>query len=211
MTIRQSLIAQAAIGAALAVHSFSVARTLPSRVPIHWDISGKVDAYGSPAFALWFGPGMMLFMILMTWGLPKISPKQFTIDRFENTYATVTFIVALLFAVLHFIILGATAGKNFDMGRVVMAALGVFFALIGNLMGKVRRNFYMGIRTPWTLASEKVWDATHRRAGVIWFFGGLLVAVLALIGVPMLVTLPIFLVITLIPVVQSYLLDRKLE
>jgi len=78
------------------------------------------------------------------------------------------------------------------------------------VLGKVRRNFFIGVRIPWTIASEPTWDATHRLAGRLWFVGGLIGAVLALMGVPMAVSITFLLVIALYPVLASYFIYQKL-
>jgi len=211
MSVRKSLLGQAVLLAATTAYSVLIAPSLGPTVPTHWGISGKPDAWGSPAFALWFGPCMVAFMMVITLGLPKLSPKQFEIDRFEATYEMLMFVVSLMIASIHVVILMATAGKSIDITRTMMAVLGVFFAIMGNFMGKVKRNFYMGIRTPWTLASERVWDATHRRAAGLWFFGGLGVALGALLGLPFAATFTAMMLIALWPVVDSYRLSRRLE
>jgi len=211
MTIRQSLLAQAALGIAAGLYSLSVARSLPDKVPTHWGISGKPDAWGSPAFALWFGPCMVVVLMFMTWGLPKISPRQFAIDRFSESYSTIMLMVTALMAVIHFIILRATAGLDIQLNLWMMVVLGVFFSVLGNMMGKVRRNFFMGVRTPWTLASERVWEATHRKTGRIWFFGGIAIALLALVGAPLGIQIGIMIVMSIWPILLSYILYRKLE
>jgi len=209
MNVRQSLLGQAVLLVGTAAYSVMVAPSLGSVVPTHWGISGKPDAWGSPTFSLWFGPGMMAIMLLLTLGMPKISPKKFEIDRFEDTYGTLMFVVGMMMAAMHVVILMATAGKATDITKMIMIVLGVFFAIMGNFMGKVKRNFYMGVRTPWTLASERVWDATHRRAASLWFFGGLLIAFCAMVGLPAVVNIVILLAIALWPVADSYFLYRR--
>lgn len=211
MTVRQSLVAQLVVAAGLGIYSATVAPTLPNVVPTHWGPSGKPDAYGSPAFALWFGPVVVVVMAALTWALPKLSPKKFEIDRFEASYGAIMFVVALMMGAMHVVILAGTAGKPFDMTRAIMAVLGLFFAVMGNFMGKIRKNFYMGIRTPWTLSSDRVWEATHRRAASLWFWGGLVVAAAALAGLPFWLTFPAFMLLSLWPIADSYRLYRRLE
>lgn len=209
MNVRQSLLGQAVLVAGTAVYSILTAPALPATVPTHWGISGKPDGWGSPAFALWFGPCMVALIMLLTVALPKMSPKQFEVDRFEATYAVLMFVVSLLMAVMHIVILSATGGKVMDMTKIMMGVMGIFFAIMGNFMGKVKRNFYMGIRTPWTLSSERVWDATHRRAASLWFYGGLLIALGAFIGLPFLVTFTAMMAIAFWPVIDSYFLSKR--
>jgi uncharacterized membrane protein len=87
----------------------------------------------------------------------------------------------------------------------------VFFALIGNLLGKVRRNFWMGIRTPWTLASEEVWIATHRLGARLMVAAGIAGAVCVALGVPLPVCFALLIGSLLIPVLYSLWLSKKLE
>jgi uncharacterized membrane protein len=97
------------------------------------------------------------------------------------------------------------------MNRTMMFVLFAFFALLGNVMGKIKRNFFMGIRTPWTLADERVWHATHRYAGRLWLVGGTIGAIAALIGLPFSFGIGFLLVIAFLPVFKSYFLYLRLD
>jgi uncharacterized membrane protein len=93
----------------------------------------------------------------------------------------------------------------------LFAGMGVLFVVMGNLLGKVTRNFFVGIRTPWTLANEEVWNRTHRLGGKLFVVAGLVVVAAAFTGVSM---WPVFIAIGLaglIPIVYSYVLYRRLE
>jgi len=184
---------------------------LPDRIPTHWNIHNQVDAYGSKTTTLILLPSAGLISLFLTLVLPKLSPRNFEIDRFETTFAMAMVFVAALFLYLSIIILRATLTNSLDISRMIMAGIFGFFAGFGNLLGRVRRNFYMGIRTPWTLASEKVWDATHRSAGHLWFVVGLIGAALALVGMPVVASIVLITVMALWPVVNSYFLYQKLE
>src|SRR5262245_17683179 len=98
------------------------------------------------------------------------------------------FLVTALFGYLHGVIL-LQQFKNppvrFDIGRLMVGGMFLFFALLGNVLGKVKRNFFMGVRTPWTLASETVWTRTHRLAAWLWTGGGLVGLVAVLAGAPL--------------------------
>ena len=183
---------------------------LPETVPTHWNIHNQVDQYGSKLMPVLMGPCMLLFSLLLTVTLPKLSPKQYEIDKFESTYAYAMVLVGGLMFFISICILKATDGVKMDFGSWFMAAMFIFFALLGNVLGKVRQNFYMGIKTPWTLASPQVWDATHRMAGKLWFFGGILGAVVSIAGVPMGYTIAYMMIISLFPVVQSYFIYKKI-
>ena len=92
-----------------------------------------------------------------------------------------------------------------------ISAFFLFFALVGNLMGKIKRNFYVGIRTPWTLADERVWTQTHRLAAHRWFVCGLIGGILTLAGVPMGVMIAYFVTMALVPVVMSFVIYKRLN
>ncbi len=210
MKIKTSLQIQAAmLAASIAFSAYYVSR-LPDRVPTHWNIHNQVDQYGSKWTAILMGPLMILFGMLLTVALPKLSPKKYEIEKFEATYSYSMVLVSGLFLFISVLILKATAGGIKDIGGIMMTGMFLFFAFLGNVLGKVRRNFYMGIRTPWTLASEATWDATHRLAGKLYFYGGIAGAILAAVGMPVVGSIVLLLVMSLWPVVQSYFFYKKL-
>ena len=100
--------------------------------------------------------------------------------------------------------------KFMDIGRAMIGGMFLFFALLGNVMGKVRKNFYIGIRVPWTLASDRVWNDTHRLAAWLMVAGGIL-GFLLVISVPFAWLIGVMLVTFLIPVVYSFVHYKALE
>jgi uncharacterized membrane protein len=97
------------------------------------------------------------------------------------------------------------------MAPVIGTTIGVVFVVIGNYMGKVQRNFFVGIRTPWTLANEEVWLRTHRLAGKLFVASGVVLAVSSFFGPGLLIGVAFALVASFVPVIYSYVLHRKLE
>jgi uncharacterized membrane protein len=187
---------------------------LPERVPTHWNINGEPDAYTAkekilPTFLL--APGVMVLLLGLTPLLPWLSPQHFKVDTFRDTYGYVMMLVVGLMGYLHVVILLASLGKHQYLTRLLFGGIFLFFALLGNVLGKVRRNFWMGVRTPWTLASEQVWNQTHRLAA--WFFAaaGLLGFVLVLVDVPLVVCFILIMVAALAPVLYSLVLYKRLE
>ena len=98
-----------------------------------------------------------------------------------------------------------------DIGRALIAGMFLFFALLGNVMGKVRKNFYIGIRVPWTLASDRVWNDTHRLAAWLMVAGGIIGFLLVIAGLPIVWSIGVLLVTFLIPVVYSFVHYKALE
>lgn len=146
---------------------------LPDRIPAHWNFRGEVDRYGDK-WEIFLMPGVMIVIVLFFAALPWLSPRRFEVGAFRSTYLYIMLLLIVFLAYLHALILWAAFSKPLDMNRSLMIAAFLFLTLLGNVLGRVRRNFYIGVRTPWTLASEKVWDATHRFAARVFVLAGLL-------------------------------------
>jgi len=211
MSTRRCLVICGLIILATAIYSAVIATRLPDIVPTHWNAAGHVDKYGSKWTTVLLMPCMMIGMTALMFLLPKISPKKFEIVPFLNTFNYIIVLVLCMFAVLHVVIAQATLHEGFPMTRVMPAVIYLFFALLGNVLGKVKRNFWVGIRTPWTLADERVWDRTHRLAARLWTVGGIVGFLLSLFGLPFTIVFGLLMVMALYPVVQSYLIYQKLD
>lgn len=147
---------------------------LPTQVPVHWNIEGQVDGYAARAVMWVLGPGGMALFALVGLALPVLSPRRFGMTEFLSTYYYLAGLVVCMLGYVFALMLIAGTGGEVSMLRAVPAGLFLLLILMGNPMGKVRRNFYVGVRTPWTLASERVWYATHRVAARLMVVSGLL-------------------------------------
>ncbi len=188
---------------------------LPDRIPTHWNIRGEVDGYGGKR-TLFLLPVMSLPLLALFYFLPALSPRHFEVESFRGTYLYLMDLTIGLFVYLQLVILHATVqavhGDNtFDIGRALMAGIFLFFALMGNVMGKVRRNFYIGIRVPWTLASERVWNDTHRLAAWVMTASGTVGFLSLFLGAPIWVGFVLLFVPMLIPIVYSFVHYKALE
>jgi len=183
---------------------------LPAQVPFHWNLHNQPDWYG-PKWALyWGGPGFMAAMMVFTWLFPWLSPKRFEIDSFWRTYHLATLLLFGMMTYIYAVLLWADSGRAIDMGRALLSGVCLFIALFGNVMGKLRRNFYLGVKTPWTLASERVWNRTHRFAAKMWVGAGLLGLALSIGGLYLWAALAL-LAAGLAPVVYSLVYYKQLE
>ncbi len=210
MKTRYFLICAALIAASVAANLVAWPH-LPETIPVHWDAHGHVDRYGS-RMSLWLlGPGLMTFSTALFAVLPWFSPKRFEIGTFESAYLRLMLIVVTMMGYVFAVVLWAVLGDGLDLTRAMLGGIAVFIALIGNLMGKVRRNFFVGVRTPWTLASERVWYATHRLAGKMMVGAGLVCAIGAFAGVPVWLWIGVMMAGTLTPVVYSLVYYKRLE
>lgn len=166
----------AAFGFSLAVYGM-----LPERVPTHWNLRGEVDDYSSRAFGAFFIPVIILGVWLLLRAVPHIDPRRTNIEKFRDTYDTMVLLVVSFLVVLHVAALGAALGWPISIARIAPFGVGALLVVLGNLMPRVRSNFFMGIRTPWTLSSETVWVKTHRVGGYMFVGAGVILILSAFV------------------------------
>jgi uncharacterized membrane protein len=211
MTTKSALLTSLGfILAALAVTALFWSR-LPEHVPTHWNLQGEVDGTMSPGGFVGFFLGMAGLLTVVLFALPKISPKGFDMEEWRPVYNLIIVVVIGMFSAVHVAIAVGAIGTKFDLTRVVIAVILAGLGVMGNLLGKVKRNFWVGVRTPWTLASEQVWTATHRLAARLTFGVGLIGAVAILVGVPPMAVFTAVMAVILYPVVYSYLAYRRIH
>lgn len=194
--------------AALAVAAV-VYQQLPERVPIHWNIHGEVDGYGGRG-SIFLMPGFMAAMLGLFAVLPWLSPKRFEVDTFKSAYMAILVAVEAFLFYMHAVILYATMNPRTDVGRWIVAGIFGFLAVLAPMMARVKRNFYIGIRTPWTLASEQVWDDTHRLA--VWtMIGGSVVGIVLVLAGMIAWSIGALVVGLGVPVVYSLVHYKRLQ
>jgi len=159
--------------AAAFVFSAAVYNRLPDQVPVHWDWTGQPDRWGSRLEGAFLMPAFALLMWVLLRFLPKIDPRRANYARFGDTYDFVVTTIVTFMAGLHVVVLGATLGWPIALNRVIPGAVGVLLIVIGNLLPRARSNWWFGIRTPWTLSSDRVWQKTHRVGGYLLIVAGL--------------------------------------
>jgi len=141
---------------------------LPERVPIHWNAAGQVDNYGSRSFGAFMLPFFTVGIYVLMLVLPLVDPRRENYLKFLGAYRIIRLGLVLFMAVLHGLVLTSALGYYVPMDRVMPALLGLLFILIGNYLPRIRYNYFVGIRTPWTLANEEVWRKSHRFAGMAY-------------------------------------------
>ncbi len=180
---------------------------LPDTVPTHWNIDGEIDGWGSKS-TLWIIPFATSFLgyVLMSI-VPKIDPKG-QIKQMGAKFYQLKFITVLFLTALGLYILYATQQQSMSSPKIIFILMGVFFAALGNYLPSVKPNYFIGLRTPWTLENATVWKKTHRLAGKLWMLGGLLIIVSSLLLAQpqnLIVFFVILGIITIIPLVYSYI------
>ena len=202
-------------GLLLVLAGFAVAAVmypgLPDPMPSHWNAAGQVNGWMPKFWGVMLFPIIMAVLWLVFLVLPRISPRGFEMDPFVRAWGFLR--VAILAYMLLVGVLVFQAAKNHGQmsERALLAGLGVLFVLMGNFLGKVTRNFFVGIRTPWTLANEEVWHRTHRLGGKCFVAAGLVVIASSALGLGIWPIFAAILVAALIPVVYSYVIYRKIE
>lgn len=145
----------------------------PEKVPMHWNMNNEVDRYGGK-WALFLSPGLNLGIYFLLLFIPKIDPRKKNYDLFSGTYWFFRIILSAILALLGFVTALASKGVEMNVGLIVITAVTSLFLLIGNQMGRIRPNYFVGVRTPWTLNNEEVWAKTHRATGRVWVIASLL-------------------------------------
>lgn len=147
-----------------------------AQIPIHWNAAGEVDGYGSKWVGLFLMPLITTAVALLLSQLPAIDPKGANILRSGKAYYVTWIALIGLQLLVHGVIIAAILGHEANIGRIIPFGVGVMFIILGNYFGKIRPNYTMGIRTPWTLASDLSWNKTHRLGGKLFIAVGLFMA-----------------------------------
>jgi uncharacterized membrane protein len=195
--------------------SLAVLLELPAgaRIPIHFSANGEEDGWARAAFGLFMIPALMAAIWLLILILPQIDPRGKNLLRSGSAYGTIWVALILMLCVSQALIIATALGAQLDVTRIRVAAAGLMFIAVGNVLGKLRWNYTVGIRTPWTLADQRVWDKTHRFGGWLFVIGGF--AIVASVFVPLSGVVRVWLLIAVIAAVvvlsigKSYFLWRQ--
>jgi uncharacterized membrane protein len=158
--------------------------TAPERFPVHWNLAGEVDRYGGKVEGLLVLPIITVGLYLLLIFLPRIDPGRVNYPRFAGAYRAIRLGLTGFLTAIYAVTQLAAYGYAVDVTLVIMVLAGLLFVLIGAILGQVRPNWFVGIRTPWTLSSERSWTLTHRFGGRLFVAIGLALIVAGLIRTP---------------------------
>lgn len=181
------------------------------QLPVHWNMRGEVDRYGSRFEAFAVAPLIWAGLVVLLAALPSMEPRRRHLAQSRRPWLATSVAVGALMLVVHTTLVGTALGVPISVDRVVPVALGLMLAVVGNYFGKLRSNFFIGVRTPWTLSSERSWRKTHRWAGRLFVLVGLLMVATAALpqpGIGVVVLTGALLLATLFLLVYSYLVWR---
>ncbi|HEV8402642.1 MAG TPA: SdpI family protein [Candidatus Limnocylindrales bacterium] len=152
-----------------------------AQVPIHWGIDGTPNAYAGKTVGLFLIPLITVGIAALFWAIPVIEPRRVNIEKSGKAYGAMWLGTVVLLAVIDLAVTAAALGATFDLTLVVFVGVGVLFIVIGNYLPKVRSNYLVGIRTPWTLTSDLAWDRTHRVGGRLFVIEGVVFIIVGLV------------------------------
>ena len=152
---------------------------LPDPMASHWNVNDQVDGYTSRFWGVFLVPLMTLGMLLLFLVIPNIDPLKANIAQFREAFNLFITLIVVFMIYVYILSLRWNLGyTDLGMSQAMLPAMGILFIFVGYLLRKAKRNFFIGIRTPWTLSSDRVWDETHRLGAVLFMISG----VLAIIG-----------------------------
>ena len=185
--------------------SFFAYPYLPDKIAIHWNMEGNADGFSGKAFGLFLVPIISIFFYMLLLLMPKIDPLKKNIDKFSGYYYGFINIFLAFMLYLHIITIAQNSGFAFNMAYALIPAMAVLFFIVGMVLEKAKMNWTMGIRTPWTMSSENVWNKTHKLGAKC--FKAAAVASLAGLAFPkyaFFVFMAALILAGLVPVVYSY-------
>src|SRR2546427_7253932 len=149
----------------------------PDRVPTHWGANGEVNGYGGKFEGILLVPLVAVVIYLLFLLLPKIDPARENYARFAGAYPTLRFTVLLFLTLVSFVVHLAIRGHRVPIETLIPVFVGGMFLVLGGVLRRVHPNWFVGIRTPWTLSSKRAWTKTHQVGGWVFSAGGVLLIV----------------------------------
>ena len=156
----------------------------PDRIPVHWNLHQHVDRYGGRFEGLLGLPLTALGLYVLMLLVPRIDPGRANYAAFLGAFTTLRLALVVYLAALYVVMHLWMRGIEVRMNTVMPLLMGALFIVVGNLLGKLRPNWFIGIRTPWTLSSKDAWVRAHRAGGWVFIGGGLLFMASGLVPAP---------------------------
>lgn len=181
--------------------------SLPDQIPMNWGLDGSVSY--NDKYQIIFMSGMGIVLAILFDVLPKIDPRRKNYQKFGSYYDTFCVFMQLFLLIMNGMVLTESFRPNtVSVPMITMICVGILFLFIGNIMPKIKSNFYMGIKTPWALSSEEVWRKTHRLGGKCFFLAGIIMIASTFLPNQKLVywiTFACVMIASLVPGIMSYI------
>ena len=189
--------------------ALTVYNKLPDQIAIHWGMNGEPNGYASKEVAVFGLPILMAILNISVNLISEYDPRKSYVPRKMRIFLKL--LLPILCWILYPMTILIALGTPFNIEMIVLVLVGVIFILVGNYMPKFRQNHTVGIRIPWTLRNEEVWNRTHHMAGYLWIIGGVLMMGAGFFQWSEWVILVYIMILVIVPMVYAYLLYKKLE
>jgi uncharacterized membrane protein len=185
---------------------------LPEQIPVHWNLAGEVDRYGSRFEGAFMVPVINAALLLLLIWLPAVDPKRKNYEKFEGFYKIIQWTMVIFLTGMQILVLSWGLGHHLSISFFAKIGIGFLFIILGNYLGKVLPNWFVGIRNPWTLENEEVWVKTHRMAAPLMFVAGVISLLMAFVSsnISFWIIIIVVAIAALVPSVYSYILYHKL-
>jgi len=184
---------------------------LPEKVPMHWNIKGEIDRYGDKIELLIIPFLLPILTYVIFLVVPIIDPKN-KLNKMGNKLQSMKVLLTTFMSILALFIIYSVKNQSLTNPNYIVLLIGILYIILGNYFKTIKANYFIGIRTPWTLENETVWKETHKLGGKMWFAGGIIVVLSSLIldkQPNFIIFLVITGIITIIPIVYSYIKFKK--
>jgi uncharacterized membrane protein len=175
MTARRNELALLALGVLPIIIGLCCYARMPESMASHWNSDGVVDGTMSRFWGVFLIPAIIVVLTALFYAIPKIDPLKENIKSFIAYYYGLVYVIVLFLTGIYVITLMWNLGKHVDFQVVMPIGLGALIFFIGSILTKMRRNWFVGIRTPWTLSSDSVWEKTHKLGAWLFRISGVLV------------------------------------
>lgn len=203
---KNSIISIIASLAILVIFNLLFYNKMPAELPTHWDFRGQADDYSSKFEAMILIQGFLVLMNLFLCFMLDNDPKNERQNNFLMTLSKLS--MPIIMTIIYIITILAGLGKEVNTSVIISILMGILFIAIGNYMPKVKRNYTMGIKLPWTLNSDENWRRTHRFGGICFIFMGLIFFVSPFVKSELIFYLPLI-IVAVLPAIYSYYLYTK--
>tara|TARA_R110002124_G_scaffold149259_5_gene315351 strand:- start:1472 stop:2143 length:672 start_codon:yes stop_codon:yes gene_type:complete len=195
------------------VASFILWNDIPDIVPTHFNAAGEADDYGPKWINAFLLPCIAVITYFFLLIIPAIDPKKRK-DNAQKPIAAIRIVISLFLVGVYALVMMKTFNMDTDIGQFVFIGVGILIIVTGNYMNSIKPNYFIGIRTPWTLENPEVWKKTHRFASKLWIIGGLFIMASAFISAlkgSLFIIVGSVIVLAVIPLIYSYIIFNKLQ
>jgi len=184
----------------------------PERVPIHFNIDGEPNNYASKIVGLILLPGINIFTYILMLITPIIDPRKSNYALFINKYSIIRTLLHLFLCIVILLVCYYSLGHKINISEIGSYSIIAMFLILGNYLGNLRSNYFIGIRVPWTLENEEVWNLTHRFAGKLWVISSLIALISVFLFKENEIIFPIYITtIVMIPIIYSFIKYKEIN